>query len=84
MIDYKYDKLLSIKTTGDCEGPSAHVHYHRYEPTPYAALEQLFPAIGCPKVTVSLIWDAARGGLLFRPPSFSSLGNRCGNEPFIV
>ncbi|WP_339165538.1 SAM-dependent methyltransferase [Siminovitchia sp. FSL W7-1587] len=42
MIDYKYDKLLSIKTTGDCEGPSAHVHYHRYEPTPYAALEQLF------------------------------------------
>lgn len=42
MIDYKYDKLLSIKTTGNHEGPSAQVHYHRYEPTPYAALEQLF------------------------------------------
>ncbi|MFS0647409.1 SAM-dependent methyltransferase [Siminovitchia sp. 179-K 8D1 HS] len=42
MIDYKYDKLLSIKTAGDHEGSSAHVHYHRYEPTPYSALEQLF------------------------------------------
>lgn len=42
MIDYKYDKLLSIKTTGERETSPSQVHYHPYEPTPYSALEQLF------------------------------------------
>lgn len=42
MIDYKYDKLLSIKTTGEQERMPSQVHYHPYEPTPYGALGQLF------------------------------------------
>lgn len=42
MIDYKYDKLLSIKTAGDQEVNPLQPHYHPYEPTSYAALDQLF------------------------------------------
>ncbi|VEF46243.1 methyltransferase [Bacillus freudenreichii] len=42
MIDFKYDKLLFIKTTGEREVSPSQVHYHPYEPTPYAALDQLF------------------------------------------
>lgn len=42
MKEYLFDKLLNIKTTGDQRGFHKSVHYHRYEPTPYAALENLF------------------------------------------
>jgi SAM-dependent methyltransferase len=42
MKEYYYDKLLSIKTGGDQEGFNKSFHYHRYEPTPYGALEELF------------------------------------------
>ncbi|GIN21504.1 methyltransferase [Siminovitchia fordii] len=42
MIDYKLDKLLSIKTTEEQRIFPADPHYNPYEPTPYAALEQLF------------------------------------------
>ncbi|MFD1705181.1 SAM-dependent methyltransferase [Siminovitchia sediminis] len=42
MIDYKYDKLLSIRTTGERDAAPSQAHYHPYEPTPYPALEQLF------------------------------------------
>ncbi|KPV43565.1 class I SAM-dependent methyltransferase [Alicyclobacillus ferrooxydans] len=41
MKEQYYDKLLHIKTGGKQEFPSE-LHYHRYEPTPYIALEQLF------------------------------------------
>ncbi|PLT29672.1 methyltransferase [Peribacillus deserti] len=42
MKEYYYDKLLGIKTAGDQRGFHQSLHYHRYEPTPYAALEKLF------------------------------------------
>ncbi|MEH7505586.1 methyltransferase [Neobacillus drentensis] len=42
MKEYYYDKLLGIKTGGDQEGFNKSFHYHRYEPTPYSALEELF------------------------------------------
>jgi SAM-dependent methyltransferase len=42
MKEYSYDKLLNIKTTGDQKGFNQSLHYHRYEPTPYRALELLF------------------------------------------
>ena len=41
MKEKYYDKLLRIKTGGNQELPNG-FHYYRYEPTPYAALEQLF------------------------------------------
>jgi hypothetical protein len=37
-----YDGLLNIKTREIQKGFSHSVHYHRYEPTPYSALEKLF------------------------------------------
>jgi SAM-dependent methyltransferase len=42
MKEYYYDKLFNIKTGGDQEGFSNSLHYHRYEATPYSALEELF------------------------------------------
>jgi SAM-dependent methyltransferase len=42
MKEYYYDKLLNIKTRGDQNGFNESFHYHRYEPTPYHALEILF------------------------------------------
>ncbi|BCB02689.1 methyltransferase [Bacillus sp. KH172YL63] len=42
MKEYYYDKLLNIKTAQQQKGFHQSLHYHRYEPTPYAALEQLF------------------------------------------
>ncbi|MCL6574477.1 MAG: class I SAM-dependent methyltransferase, partial [Bacillus sp. (in: Bacteria)] len=42
MKEYYYDKLFNIKTSGDQEGINKSLHYHRYEATPYSALEELF------------------------------------------
>jgi SAM-dependent methyltransferase len=42
MKDQLYDELLNIKTAGDQKGFNKSMHYHRYEPTPYDALEKLF------------------------------------------
>ncbi|WP_088072734.1 methyltransferase [Gottfriedia luciferensis] len=42
MNDKYYDDLLNIKTEGEQKGFNESFHYHRYEPTPYSALEQLF------------------------------------------
>lgn len=41
MKEYYYEKLLNIKTTGDQQGFNQSLQYHRYEPTPYLALEEL-------------------------------------------
>jgi SAM-dependent methyltransferase len=87
MIDYKYDKMLSIKTTGDRDGLSAHVHYHPYEPTPYAALEQLFSRyrldksdcfvdMGCGKGRVAFfvhdLFQVSATGVEMSPPLFEA------------
>jgi SAM-dependent methyltransferase len=42
MKEHFYDKLLNIKTGGEQKGFNKDLHYHRYEPTPYSALEILF------------------------------------------
>jgi SAM-dependent methyltransferase len=42
MKEHYYDKLLNVKTVGDQKGNTSSLHYHRYEPTPYSALERLF------------------------------------------
>ncbi|WP_141432745.1 methyltransferase [Bacillus sp. 03113] len=42
MNEKYYDTLLNIKTVGDQKGFNQSFHYHRYEPTPYHALEILF------------------------------------------
>lgn len=42
MSEKNDDSRLSIQTTGDQFGFPQHAHYHRYEPTPYEGLDQLF------------------------------------------
>ncbi|RDW16138.1 SAM-dependent methyltransferase [Oceanobacillus arenosus] len=42
MKEYQYDRLLSIKTTGNQWGVPSSTHYNPYEPTLYEALEVLF------------------------------------------
>lgn len=42
MKENDYDELLNIKTGGNQMGFNDSFHYHRYEPTPYSALELLF------------------------------------------
>jgi SAM-dependent methyltransferase len=39
MKEHLFDKILNVKTTGDQKGFLRSLHYHRYEPTPYTALE---------------------------------------------
>ncbi len=41
MKEYFYEKLLNIKTREEQQGFHPSLHYHRYEPTPYSALEEL-------------------------------------------
>ena len=42
MREHDYEKLLNIQTEGYQLGYPRDIQYHRYEPTPYLALEQLF------------------------------------------
>lgn len=42
MKEKYFDDLLNIYTRGDQKGFYGSLHYHRYEPTPYGALEVLF------------------------------------------
>ncbi|MFP7299758.1 methyltransferase [Neobacillus niacini] len=42
MKESKYDEVLNIETEGNQKGYNKSFHYHRYEPTPYSALERLF------------------------------------------
>ena len=42
MNEQQFNKLLNIKTTGEQRGFMTSWHYHRYEPTPYSALELFF------------------------------------------
>ncbi|MEH7491454.1 methyltransferase [Neobacillus niacini] len=42
MKEPNYDVLLNIETEGNQRGYNKSFHYHRYEPTPYHALERLF------------------------------------------
>jgi SAM-dependent methyltransferase len=42
MKEKYYDDLLNVYTRGDQKGFYGSLHYHRYEPTPYSALEVFF------------------------------------------
>ncbi|MES9738999.1 SAM-dependent methyltransferase, partial [Peribacillus frigoritolerans] len=42
MEETNYDEMLNIRTVGEQKNFNDSLHYHRYEPTPYSALEYLF------------------------------------------
>ena len=60
----KYDRLLGIKTVGlrEMEG---HGHYHRYEATPYEALDELFQSYRFSKTGRTVDVGCGRGRVAF-------------------
>ena len=49
MNEQQYDKYLNINTAGIQYGFPKLIEYHRYEPTPYEGLDQLFEQFELPK-----------------------------------
>ena len=49
MEETNYDEMLNIRTEGEQKEFNDSLHYHRYEPTPYSALEHLFKEVSTEK-----------------------------------
>ena len=60
MPEYHYEKNLNIKTTDWDESLYDNRKYHRYEPTPYAALDTLFNHISLTQMTCLLILEVEK------------------------
>lgn len=61
MNEQQFDKLLHINTIGEQYGFPKLAHYHRYEPTPYAGLEQLFTQYDLPENPVFIDMGCGKG-----------------------
>lgn len=61
MNEQQFDKLLHINTVGEQYGFPKLAHYHRYEPTPYKGLEQLFAAYEMPDHPVFIDMGCGKG-----------------------
>lgn len=61
MNEQHFEKLLNITTAGFQYGYPKLVKYHRYEPTPYAGLEQLFAQYELPKNAVFIDMGCGKG-----------------------
>ena len=65
MKDLYYDQMLNIKTTEEQKGIHSSIHYHRYEPTPYEALDYLFQYYSVPKEGNLIDFGCGKGRLNF-------------------
>lgn len=65
MKEQYYDELLNIRTRGDQKGFNQSFHYHRYEPTPYSALETLFQTYELKKGDQIVDFGCGKGRLNF-------------------
>jgi SAM-dependent methyltransferase len=65
MDDQYYDALLHIKTGGVQKGFLKSIHYHRYEPTPYSALEKLFEQYELKPSDQVVDFGCGKGRLIF-------------------
>lgn len=61
MNEQQFDKYLHIKTVGEQYGFPKLAHYHRYEPTPYNGLEQLFAIYEMPNDPVFIDMGCGKG-----------------------
>lgn len=61
MNEQQFDKYLHINTIGEQYGFPKLAHYHRYEPTPYTGLEQLFLEYELPDDTVFIDMGCGKG-----------------------
>lgn len=64
MTEKKYDQMLRIRTGGLREWKNE-VHYHRYEPTPYVALDELFKVYKLDKTDEVVDFGCGRGRVSF-------------------
>ncbi|NMB18917.1 MAG: SAM-dependent methyltransferase [Erysipelothrix sp.] len=65
MPEYHYEKNLNIKTTDWDESLYDNRKYHRYEPTPYAALDTLFNHISLTQNDVLVDFGSGKGRVPF-------------------
>lgn len=61
MNEQQFDKYLNINTVGEQYGFPKLSHYHRYEPTPYTGLEQLFEQYELPENAVFVDMGCGKG-----------------------
>lgn len=61
MNEQQFEKLLNITTAGFQYGYPKLAKYHRYEPTPYEGLEQLFTQYELPKQAVFVDMGCGKG-----------------------
>lgn len=61
MNEHQFDKYLHINTVGEQYGFPKLAHYHRYEPTPYVGLEQLFAEYEMPDNPVFIDMGCGKG-----------------------
>lgn len=61
MNEQQFEKLLNITTAGFQYGYPKLAKYHRYEPTPYEGLEQLFTQYELPKDAVVVDMGCGKG-----------------------
>lgn len=65
MKESYFDDLLNIKTGKDQMGMPRSIHYHRYEPTPYGALQELFQVYELKKNDRVVDFGCGKGRLNF-------------------
>ncbi|WP_050615189.1 class I SAM-dependent methyltransferase [Bacillus testis] len=65
MKEEQYDALLAIMTEGNQQGFHESFHYHRYEPTPYKGLKQLFDSLDLNKNDTIVDFGCGKGRLSF-------------------
>ena len=61
MSNQHYEQLLNIQTAGFQRDFPKSMHYHRYEPTPYEALEQLFEEYELPPQATVIDFGSGKG-----------------------
>lgn len=61
MNEGQFERLLNIQTAGFQFGFPKPAHYHRYEPTPYEALEQLFEQYELPPQAKVIDFGSGKG-----------------------
>ncbi len=61
MNEQQFDHYLNIETEGYQQGYPKKLDYHRYEPTPYKALEQLFNEYELPEQAVCVDIGCGKG-----------------------
>ena len=59
--EQQFDQYLNIETEGYQQGYPKNLDYHRYEPTPYKALEQLFNEYELPHQAVCIDIGCGKG-----------------------